>query len=388
MAKDWTQYAHLYPHLFADCIAVRGAAKSAFCDLNRHEIISFPSEYYPVLENLLSDTIGVLLAEISSDPNRERILGFLDFLDDNELIMLVDDKSAFPPITEGWDFPAEVQNAIVDVSTVLHDFEKIFEELSALGCHHVQIRCFTDLLTLSACGPLLEKAQHKSILTIELILKYEEGMPDEAYVKFVEDRPMIAALAVHSSPRAKRVLVDFAHPEFSDSVPLKEVRFTSQVIDSEVHCGLITQKHLTAPSVATFFEAKLFNGCLNRKISIDAGGNIKNCPSMKESYGNLRDTSLSDALHSAGFKDKWGMAKDQIAVCRDCEFRYVCSDCRAYLEEPGDALSKPLKCGYDPYTGTWEAWSQNPAKAKAVAFYGLVPLLSRPEEAPRPLSKE
>jgi len=371
VAKDWTQYSNLYLHLFADCIAVRGAAKSAFCDLTRHEIITFPSEYYPVLEELLSDRIGSLLEKISSNPNKERILGFLNFLDENELVMLVDDKSAFPPLAENWDFPGQVQNAIIDISTVLHNFEKIFDELSALGCQHVQIRCFSNLLTLGICGPLLEKARHKSIQSIDLILKYEDGMPDETYVKFVESRPMIAAFAVHSAPLARRVVVDYAHPEFSDSAPLKEIRFTSQVIDSEIHCGLITQKYLTAPSVTTFFEAKSFNGCLNRKISVDADGNIKNCPSMKESFGNVRDTPLSSALHSTGFKDKWGIAKDQIAICRDCEFRYVCSDCRAYLEEPGNAFSKPLKCGYDPYTGTWEDWTRNPLKKKAAKFYGI-----------------
>jgi SPASM domain peptide maturase of grasp-with-spasm system len=386
VAKDWTQYPNLYLHLFADCIAVRGAAKSAFCDLTRHEIITFPSDYYPVLEELLSDRLGVLLEKINSNPNKERILGFLDFLDENELVMLVEDKSAFPPLDEAWDFPGQVQNAVVDVSTVLHDFQKIFDELSALGCQHLQIRCFSNLLTLSNCGPILEKAANKSILSFDLILKYEDGMPDEAYVKFVEDRPMIAGLAVHSAPLARRVVVDYAHPEFGDTAPLKEIRFTAQVIDSEIHCGLITQKYLTRPSVATFFEARSFNGCLNRKISIDAGGNIKNCPSMKDSYGNVRETSLSGALHSAGFKDKWGIAKDQISICRDCEFRYVCSDCRAYLEQPDDAFSKPLKCGYDPYTGTWDEWTRNPMKKKAVEFYGMERLLQKPVEAARPAS--
>src|SRR5437764_9679416 len=117
---------------------------------------------------------------MSSKPNREHILGFLNFLDENELVMLVEDKSAFPPIADAWDFPGAIQNAIVDVSNVLHDFQKIFDELSDLGCQHVQIRCFSNLLTLSSCGPLVERARHKSIQAIDLILKYEDGIPDEA----------------------------------------------------------------------------------------------------------------------------------------------------------------------------------------------------------------
>lgn len=33
--------------------------------------------------------------------------------------------------------------------------------------------------------------------------------------------------------------------------------------------------------------------------------------------------------------------------------------------------SKPLKCGYNPYTNVWEEWSTNPVKEDAIAFYGM-----------------
>ena len=46
----------------------------------------------------------------------------------------------------------------------------------------------------------------------------------------------------------------------------------------------------------------------------------------------------------------------------------VAIDCRAYVEDPEDILSKPLKCGFNPYTGEW---STNPLKQKAINFYGM-----------------
>jgi hypothetical protein len=33
--------------------------------------------------------------------------------------------------------------------------------------------------------------------------------------------------------------------------------------------------------------------------------------------------------------------------------------------------SKPLKCGYNPYTCEWEEWSTNPLKQKAIDYYGM-----------------
>jgi SPASM domain peptide maturase of grasp-with-spasm system len=383
MPKDWAQHSNLFLQLFADCIPVKGAVRSAFYDLTRHEIILFPTEYYSLMEDLLGKRIGDILETTQSNPNKEKIISFLDFMDDNELIMLVDDPSQFPPIADSWDFPGLVQNAVIDISTVFHDFPKIFDELSAMGCQHVQVRCFSNLLTLNSCRSLLENARHKSIVGIELILKYETGVLDDAYVTFVKQQPMLTALTVHSAPQSKCVVVDSTAPVYYDGAPLREFRFTSQVVDSELHCGMVTQKYLTPPSVGTFFEAKSFNGCLNRKISIDASGNIRNCPSMKDSYGNVRNSSLLDAVHAVGFKDKWGVSKDHISVCRDCEFRYACSDCRAYLENPDDGFSKPLKCGYDPYSGVWNEWTENPNKMMAAKLYGME-LLLRQRKGPPP----
>ena len=136
-------------------------------------------------------------------------------------------------------------------------------------------------------------------------------------------------------------------------------------ITSSNHCGMISTDYFTI-NIKTFTEAQQHNTCLNRKISIDTEGYIRNCPSMKEHYGNIKDTTLQEALVHPDFKKYWFVNKDQISVCKDCEFRYICTDCRAYIENPEDMYSKPLKCGYNPYTCEWEEWSTNPLKQKVI----------------------
>ena len=74
---------------------------------------------------------------------------------------------------------------------------------------------------------------------------------------------------------------------------------------------------------------------------------------MLESFGNIGQSTLKEVIDNPEFRKMWGITKDQISICKDCEFRYVCSDCRAFLQKPEDKFSKPLKCGYDPYTATW-----------------------------------
>jgi SPASM domain peptide maturase of grasp-with-spasm system len=92
---------------------------------------------------------------------------------------------------------------------------------------------------------------------------------------------------------------------------------------------------------------------------------------MKKSFGNVKDTKLEDAILKKNFKELWNITKNDIKVCKDCEFRHMCTDCRAYIEDPKDRHSKPLKCGYDPYKCEWEDWSVNPHKQKVIKYFGV-----------------
>lgn len=126
-----------------------------------------------------------------------------------------------------------------------------------------------------------------------------------------------------------------------------------QSITSSSCCGIVSEWYFT-PKTEVFIESKKFNSCLNHKISVDVSGEIKNCPSMKDSYGNIQTTTLQEAIDKTGFKDIWNINKDKIEVCKDCEFRYICQDCRAYIQDPNNIYSKPAKCSYDPYEAVWK----------------------------------
>jgi radical SAM protein with 4Fe4S-binding SPASM domain len=61
---------------------------------------------------------------------------------------------------------------------------------------------------------------------------------------------------------------------------------------------------------------------------------------------------LEDVIRTDRFQELWRINKDVVDVCRDCEFRYICTDCRAYTQT-GGYYSKPRKCNYDPYEAKW-----------------------------------
>ena len=130
------------------------------------------------------------------------------------------------------------------------------------------------------------------------------------------------------------------------------ISWHTQIVDSATHCGEVHPAYFVT-NLAHFSEAQAFNTCLNRKISVDEHGEIRNCPSMPRSFGNSREISLHSALLRMGFREFWEVNKDQIETCKDCEFRYLCTDCRAFIRAPEDRYSKPSKCTYDPYTAQW-----------------------------------
>lgn len=87
-----------------------------------------------------------------------------------------------------------------------------------------------------------------------------------------------------------------------------------------------------------------------KKCLTDLTGQIKNCPSFIKNYGNVENVALIDVLNNKLFRSFWKINKSLIESCKDCEFRHICTDCRAYVKNIYD---KPVKCNYNPYDATW-----------------------------------
>ncbi len=101
--------------------------------------------------------------------------------------------------------------------------------------------------------------------------------------------------------------------------------------------------------------------CLNGKLCIQADGQAFPCVmDRSRPLGNVVESSLEAIVSGAAARAAWGESRDRMPVCRDCEFRYACFDCRPLSTGARSALERaeeqrrggPL-CLYDPYTGVW-----------------------------------
>lgn len=348
--------------LYSHCIIVSGHSRSSICDLQRNNIYLIPN----ALADLFIDSRYIQVLEVSPalvSEDKKVLDEYLDFLIANDLGFYCSNEqlSKFPPMPVEWLFPAHISHCVLDTKKNLHYFNEGFlKQLEKLCCNFIQFRFF-ESVSFQYLDELMNMISTSQIKSVEIIIPRQLGL----------DFYNIATLFVSHNKKIGALIISGAN----ESSILKEgingmgyiIKSVEEIKDAS-HCGVIDVS-LFSINIPTYTESLAHNSCLNRKISIDTEGNIKNCPSMKESFGNISNTLLEEALNHPGFKKYWDINKDQIRVCKDCEFRHVCTDCRAYLENPEDIYSKPLKCGYSPYTCEWEDWSTSLLKQKSIDYY-------------------
>lgn len=96
--------------------------------------------------------------------------------------------------------------------------------------------------------------------------------------------------------------------------------------------------------------------CWNGKVAITPSGDVIPCVFARDLVvGNVLKSGLEDILSSRELKDLWKITLDDVEVCRDCEYRYACFDCRALpYSITKNLLARLPACAYNPYTGQWK----------------------------------
>ena len=325
-----------YFKLYACCIPVKGAKRSTICDLQRNTFIYISNNIYD-----LFDTNNNIL---SSMPSLEKeLVKVLDYLVKNEMGFITDEPNKFSALDlSNNDYPEILKNVIVDFDkNSNHNISSISSQLSKLRCSALELRFF-DPISKPKFEMILSQFDKSSVRSLHVVLHNSEWTTKENLNNFCADYKRLKQIIVHSS-ETKSI----------DKVDLQTVIiYTEQRINDESHCGNISPHYFQA-NVDFYAETLKVNNCLDKKIGIDKNGYIKNCPSMQTTFGHVNEVLLKDVLDLKEFKYLGNIKKDEIEICKDCEFRYICLDCRAYVENSDDIFSKPKKCNYDPYSSSW-----------------------------------
>jgi len=329
-----------YFNLHANCIPVLGAKNAIICDVFRERYVQVPLE----VAALFKKDHAISLLQEDAD-----ILELARVLEQDDWGHYTDNPELFPPISLTYDYAGKISNCIIDIQDELaYPIKSLVAQLNELGCSGVQIRFFS-VVDVSYINDIVNSFTDSDIRFIELALQYDA-------IQYKKDR-LTDKLFHHY--RLKNVYF-FSSP-FDDVVVFnKEASrhvvkaiYSTASFGSENDCGNISEHNFNV-NLQHFTEAHNFNSCLNCKLSVDKYGDIGNCPSMKQRFGNINTVDLKDALSEPSFWVYPKIKKDEVSVCKDCEYRYICVDCRAFIQNGYDPYSKPAKCRYNPYEGEWE----------------------------------
>lgn len=341
MMIDTHREHYLYLHKW--CKPAKGALRSSIVDLERAKIKLIPNELYDMVTAYHGKKIKTIVEDYASVEGSAAVIDeYITFLTEEEFIFLsaTEEKELLAAEHTNYERPYHITNAIIDHNRHSRfSFEKIIAQLQELGCRALQLR-FYDEIPLERLMEIIRLTDHTIFRQVELLIKYV----DEEYIARLktqlQNHRRVLNVTIHSMPDDRP----------NEQETKRHYVFTREAIDSCRSCGQI------APFFFDFYTTnyligKNYNTCLYKKISVDVNGNIKNCPSMIQDFGNVETHSLVEVLQQEGMKQYWNITKDQVTVCKDCEFRLVCTDCRAYMES--DVYGKPKKCSYDPYTARW-----------------------------------
>ncbi|PSK90867.1 SPASM domain peptide maturase of grasp-with-spasm system [Taibaiella chishuiensis] len=346
--------------MFSCCHFIKGANRSLLLDTQRDSYYLVPNSMPDFISSVSNLDLDHTLSEYDQG-DYEIALQYVEFLIKNDLAFFCDsaeEAAAFLPISMAWQYPSEVTNAVIEVDNLVF-IPAITHCIGTFFIPTLHVIFLCPVVNIDHLWNLIKPFNGLSNKSIQISFENKDQITVEHLTDFCYHHPKIELIIAFNSQ------IETSAKMFGCSLV-----FTKQKDFSKAACGSIQQEYFNT-GLRHFTESIQHNTCLNRKISIDSEGNIKNCPSMVESYGKIWDTTILQAIEKPGFKNMWNISKDEIMVCKDCEFRHICTDCRAYLETPENPHSKPLKCGYNPYNNTWTDWSINPLKQQPIIYYGL-----------------
>jgi SPASM domain peptide maturase of grasp-with-spasm system len=339
--------------LFASCIATRGISQSIICDTERCTIHTIPNDMYDIIMLFRSHT----LAKLYDIYDNVALDQYMSFLYQNEYIFFTDEPELFPDISEEYAVPCHIHNSIVCVSSTTEPYLiQIIKELTTLCCQFLELRVY-DCSSDAILSELLKEISRSSIINVAIYYNGQIDRKKSYLYELIENNKVIEYIIVYDCRKSNEEKLH------------KRIIYIDEVIQDKC-CGIINSSFFS-PNLATINLSKNFNSCLYKKISVDVDGYIKSCPSMSLDYGNISNSTLISTVDNTEYQYLWGIKKNNVLICKNCEYRLVCTDCRAYIENPEDVYSKPLKCGYNPVTREWSDWVKVPEKLAAIQHFNI-----------------
>ena len=327
-------------YLYPSCITTKGGCRSLIIDTQRGQYKLIPNILHKIIEKYQGFSIDYIKQEEGIE-HSDIIDEYFDFLLQNDLIFFSSNTVAFNPQYLKIETPNVVSNAFIEVN---QDFPyDTIKELSDLNCTILHIK-FTSVISVEFLKRILSIIDKSRISSVQITMTYSSD-----FERNIEN-------VLCQSVKLKRILVIDSPYNKEHSYGLNNkyfIFYIDKASSKQLQCGCIHPNFFTT-SKGMVIESKTRNSCFNKKIFIDRKGFVRNCPYSHQIIGDLKKESIVEVVKKENYQLLCSITKDQIEVCKDCEFSLICMDCRVFIKDKNNIYSQPAKCNYNPYIAKWQ----------------------------------
>lgn len=327
-------------YLYPSCIPVKGHARSIVIDTSRGTHTLIPNALYSIIKNFQGFTISQVIQK-SGREHTQIINEYFEFLRGKNLIFFTSNSICFNPQNEVYEVSSLISNAHVEIGSEIPS--AIINEFSNLNCIVINIK-FTEPFAVEYVIRVLKLINESRISSVHITIPHSKEL-GKSIDKLLQTTVKIRRFIFINSPKNEERTFGYNKGYY--------MFFLDEEASKSLQCGCIHPKFF-AISKGMIIEAKSINTCLYKKIHIDKDGFVKNCPHSQLILGDLKKESVVDVISKENYQFLCSITKDEVDVCKDCEFRYICMDCRVYIKDKNNIYSQPEKCNYNPYIAKWK----------------------------------
>lgn len=329
-----------YFKIYGNCILVKGEQESMLCDLQQNESIPISNGLIEIINHLNQNKTVNEIKQFYNNESDEGISKFLEYLHEKGYGFYTNEPNNFPQLNLQWEFPYAISNALIELNFKNSKLvQKAIKQLTEIGCHTLELHVDNDIDLLSL-RKMLDNTQNSCIRNIHIYWKYyglNQLDLDELYYCF----NTIGFIYIHSVPEN---ICNKSDDYFkSNKIILSSLNYSISI-------NKVSKKNLLL-NKQSFCEANSFNLALNRKVSIDKFGNIKNYLLHEKKFGNINIDNLASVIQSNSLQANWNFTKDKDEICKECQFRYMCLDFNDYIYSTRNHTER---CDFNPYINKWK----------------------------------
>lgn len=327
-------------HLFSTCIIVKGHNRSCIYDVQRGDYEYIPNSLAEILNTSKDVTFEALTDSFNEEEDKDILSDYFNFLLEKEFIFFSDLKSSFFPEYKTEFFkPYNISTLIID----LNYYDSEYLDIIKMNINRAKVECLVIRIIDAGFDDILKVLQEFndiSTRTIHLFISKDNEFVRSKVNDIFKTNNRISLIV--------KISVEEEYQEKSERGIF--INLNDDIINNKFS---YKDESEFSPNLDLFMESKMFNSFHNRRVYINTSGEVFRHEDDNINFGNIKKIDLMEVLVKPNFNKYWEISKDNIEICSDCEYRYMCVDNRVPEVKNNSLFRFNSPCNYNPYTSEW-----------------------------------